>query len=143
MQIIFIRLQQMHEVLTIVTDFHGVCLSVAWLKSAAVRRVYAMCHVHGGHLVQPSPNAFGLMLSMFMVSVCQSVCHAAHLGCAVQNGWTDQDAVLGEHSWGILIPPQRGVGVPTFKFWDPHISGMGLGARDLKFCTHIERSGPK
>jgi len=38
----------MHEMLTIVINAYGVCLSVMWLKSAAAARaVYTACHVHG------------------------------------------------------------------------------------------------
>jgi len=41
----------MHEMLTIVADVRGVCLSVCLsvtrLKSAAARAVYAACRVHG------------------------------------------------------------------------------------------------
>jgi len=40
-----------------------------------------------------------------------------------------------------LDPPQRGEG-PSFKFGDtPHIFGTA-GARDLKFCVHMEGGGP-
>jgi len=37
----------MHEMLTIVTDVRGVCLSVTRLKSAAARAAYAACSVRG------------------------------------------------------------------------------------------------
>jgi len=52
----------MHEMLTILTDVCSVCLSVMRLKlAAAAHAVYATYRVQG-HLVQPSPNAFGLLL---------------------------------------------------------------------------------
>jgi len=45
------RLRQMHEMLTIVTDVRGVCLSVCLsvmrLKSAAAHAVYVACCVRG------------------------------------------------------------------------------------------------
>jgi len=44
-------LHGMHEMLTILTDVRGVCLSVClpvtWLKLAAARAVYAACRVLG------------------------------------------------------------------------------------------------
>jgi len=50
--LLFVRLHRMCEMLTIVTDVQcsrclSVSLSVTWLKSAAVRAVYAVCHVRG------------------------------------------------------------------------------------------------
>jgi len=41
------RLHRMHEMLTLLTDVHSVCLSGIWFKSTAARAVYAACHVRG------------------------------------------------------------------------------------------------
>jgi len=58
----------MHEMLTIVTDVRGVCLSVRLsvtrLKSAAARAVYAVC----GHLVQPLSNYFDHLLLLSFIT---------------------------------------------------------------------------
>jgi len=57
--------------------------------------------------------------------VCLSVCLSRGLTrLTVQNGWTDQDAVCGEHSWGLWNsvlegdpdPPQR-VGGGVVENW--------------------------
>jgi len=59
-----IRLHLMHEMLTIVTDVRGVCLSVC-LWRGLNRRRRVQCTPRScarGHSVQPSPNAFGLLL---------------------------------------------------------------------------------
>jgi len=59
------RLHRMREMLTILTDVGGVCMSVSLsvtrLKSTAVHAVYAACHVCGN-----SPNAFDLLLAMLI-----------------------------------------------------------------------------
>jgi len=94
------RLHRMHEMQTIVTDVHGVCLSV---------------------------------------------CHAPHIRFAAQkNGWTDQAAVYGEHSWR---PTEHCVrreswaphreGWPSFKFWDLLVSSERLKLGTWNFaCWH-------
>jgi len=66
----------MHEMLTILTDVRGVCLSVSLsvtrLKLAAVRAVYAACRVRG--VIQCSPrqmplaSCFGLLQHVFMTA---------------------------------------------------------------------------
>jgi len=56
----------MHEMLTILTDVRGVCLSVCLSRglnrggACSVRRVPRA----RGHLVQPLSNVFGLLLNM-------------------------------------------------------------------------------
>jgi len=80
----------MHEMQTIVTDVRGVCLSVSLFVclsvtnalndpgSASLCRVIGggTCNVHlapcvRGHLVQPSPNAFGLLLLILIAIIKQ------------------------------------------------------------------------
>jgi len=56
----------MHELQTVVTDAYGVCLSVChecavWPWLGFTVRWCVQC-TWRGHLVQPSPNAFGLLL---------------------------------------------------------------------------------
>jgi len=69
------------------------------------------------------------LLLMFAVSVRLSVTRLISASLC-KNGWTEPDAVLGEHSWGpwniVLdvgsdLPTDRGR-ESTFKFWDPFIS---------------------
>jgi len=60
-------LRRTHDMLAILTDVRGVCLSVSLsatrVKSAPARAVYTACCVLG-HLVQPLPNAFGLLFTL-------------------------------------------------------------------------------
>jgi len=69
----------MHEMQTIVTDVHGVCLSVSLSVCHAASLLSAsLC---GGHLVQPLPNHFGFlfcMSSFFCPHKC-AVCASVHL----------------------------------------------------------------
>jgi len=76
---LFIRLRQMQGMQTIVTDGCSVCLSVCLSVTKALNDPSSAslcwiigsgaCSVHNvpclrGHSVQPSPNAFGLLLLM-------------------------------------------------------------------------------
>jgi len=58
---------------------------------------------------------------MFVVSVCQSVCLSVmwpNLASLNKNGWTDQDAVWGEYSWGQRNTALNGDPSPTAKEGD-------------------------
>jgi len=92
-----------------------------------------------------------LLLPMISVSVCLSVTQL-NSASLCKNGWTNQNHVCGDHSWGpwnvVLYgspdpPTVRGGELRTiFAHFDPlHISSMAE-ARDLKFYVLIEGCGP-
>jgi len=58
----------MHEMLTVVTDVHSVCLLVCLSCGGGACSVHHVPCVRGD-LVQPSPNAFGLSLLLHTCTV--------------------------------------------------------------------------
>jgi len=67
-------------------------------------------------------------------SICQSLCHPAHLGFTVQKWLNGSRCCLVEHSWGrwnIVLDvgpdsPQRGGGGPVLNFGTPLLSSERL-----------------
>jgi len=56
----------MHEMQTIVTDVRCVCPFVSLFVSLSVTQL-SSASLFGGHLVQPLPNDFGLLLLLLLV----------------------------------------------------------------------------